>query len=447
MRIRFYLLLPLAVLSFLKADLVIITDPVNLINKHRFSVMAKFIYASLYDIQARTNWHKELYTEHLRYWNNCNGDPGKVNCNMYLQSFENLLKSLKENGFDKQKSVIPMSYMSKYPGTLSIEDGEHRVGACLYYKIPVVIKINETQNNTHDYSSSFFKSRKLKSSFLDAMALEYAKIKQNTYLVFIWPAAIGKRDLVNSILSKHGDIIYGRSISLTENGSCNLMHEIYMGESWVGNFENNFAGARNKAGQCFPTAVGHRTVEVFLWECNSLDKVRECKLEIRNLYNMGNHSVHINDSHKETVEISEILFNENGVHWLNYSKPKKFSNFLKYIPYFKNYVAKNNLDLLTCCIDGSAVLAFYGIRDCRDIDVIHRENITLRNDSIVGSHNFELNHYQKTADDIIYNPNNFFVYKGIKFCALPTLLKMKEVRNEDKDKMDIKLAKEFLSLR
>ena len=42
--------------------------------------------------------------------------------------------------------------------------------------------------------------------------------------------------------------------------------------------------------------------------------------DIRNIFNEGNHSVHINDTKEETIRLAKCLLNKNSVHFLNNSK-------------------------------------------------------------------------------------------------------------------------------
>ena len=59
---------------------------------------------------------------------------------------------------------------------------------------------------------------------------------------------------------------------------------------------------------------------------------------------------------------------------------------------------------------------------------------------MISSHN-EYSHgrYDKTIDDIIYNPKNHFYYNGIKFASLDIIKALKTRRGEEKDKVDVEL--------
>ena len=54
-------------------------------------------------------------------------------------------------------------------------------------------------------------------------------------------------------------------------------------------------------------------------------------------------------------------------------------------------------------------------------------------------HNDEMKYYQHTKEEIIFNPQNHFYYKGIKFANLGVVKAMKQFRNEEKDIVDVKL--------
>ena len=106
------------------------------------------------------------------------------------------------------------------------------------------------------------------------------------------------------------------------------MKMLYTEEPWLGTWENSFSGAHGKGSACFNMNNAQFPTCIYLFECESLDKVRKCKKEIRNVFQMNNDSVHINDHHKETVLYAQSYFNNNSLHFINHAKPKKFKKFL-----------------------------------------------------------------------------------------------------------------------
>ena len=58
----------------------------------------------------------------------------------------------------------------------------------------------------------------------------------------------------------------------------------------------------------------------------------------------------------------------------------------------------------------------------------------------IHSHNeYSKGRYDKTIDDIIYNPENHFYFNGLKYASLDIIKQLKEKRGEDKDKKDLNL--------
>ena len=56
-----------------------------------------------------------------------------------------------------------------------------------------------------------------------------------------------------------------------------------------------------------------------------------------------------------------------------------------------------------------------------------------------------VHHYGKTVDDIVYNPENHFYYLDLKFASIDVVRKMKENRNEEKDRKDVKRIDSMLA--
>ena len=90
-------------------------------------------------------------------------------------------------------------------------------------------------------------------------------------------------------------------------------------------------------------------------------------------------------------------------------------------------------------------MSAYGIRDAQDLDFIHHgyDDIQIENIDI-SSHNSELHYHVKNKDEIIFYPNNYFYYDGVKFATLKIIKEMKKKRNEYKDIKDVNMINSFL---
>lgn len=415
-------------------------DPISLITPLRFSIMAKYITVQYWDRGYQTNWADLLYKKHLKIWNNFKEEiPQKKSLQDYVQAFKKIINSIKQIGFDPSISVIEI-------GSNWVCDGEHRIATALYFQKNVAVKLIDyvLPADNIGYSSEFFKQKGLDKKYLDHMALEYAKLKKNCYVVILFPIMGEKREEAYKYLREAGKIVYSKTVPISKNGSGNLIKHLYELENYNNFWSADLHGARAEAKLRFNIHKWNR-IEVILWECESLEKNKACKEAIRDFYK-NRYVIHINDTHKQTVYHAQVLFNRNSVHFLNKAQPKKFERFFNLLKLYENLLMNKNYNQEFFCIDSSAVLSAYGIRDCADLDFLHfgyPELLANTGNKLISSHNHpdDLKHHVYQRDDIIFNPDHYFYYKGFKFASLETVKKMKEKRNEPKDRRDIELIK------
>ena len=53
-------------------------------------------------------------------------------------------------------------------------------------------------------------------------------------------------------------------------------------------------------------------------------EILDIKKRIRDIYGIGNHSVHMTDNTEETIQIANIILNKNSIHLLSYGCPDKY---------------------------------------------------------------------------------------------------------------------------
>lgn len=408
-------------------------EPKKLLTQYRFDLPLKYLYAKSIVENWDTGFYKEMYKEHLRIWNGFKeyDNPNKSSFEAFDNEFKEIIRSIQLKGFDTGISRVPVEE-SKY-----ILNGAHRVAAAMALNKQIVCREGKNgADGQKDCSWPMFAQMGLSSVYADRVAIEYAKLKSNTFIATLFPSAKGNAKLAFDVLNKHGKVFYYKAVKLDENGPLNLMKEFYTDEEWAGGPHNNYAGYREKAALCFTT---ENPTYFFLVEFNDIASSVAAKTEIRNVFQLGKHTIHINDTHEQTVRLANVVFNDNSIHYLN-KATKNFSiDFKERLNRFKSLVKNNNSDIDDYAITVSSVLAAYGLREAKDLDYIHRNNMPVK-DHLIDSHNQYLNSlYQTNADDLILNPLNYFHTMGIKFVSLNVVKALKTRRNETKDQADIKL--------
>lgn len=398
---------------------------------HRFDLAIKDIFIDL--LEKDTSFGREIYKEHLRVWNGFKepGNPKKTSFKAFESHFIQIHEDMKAGNFDWERSPIEINE----DGYLI--NGAHRLTASNQQGFAPIFAVKQTPNPTF-YDYRYFKRKGLSDPFMDAAALQMVRKNDDLRMIHIFPGAAGGRDKLELLIHEYTDVAYHREVELNSNGAFRYTMELYKGEEWAGSWGNDFAGFRTKAQACFP-AKG--PLSVYWVDLPDLGQARELKEKIRDIYKIGNHSVHINDTHEETLRLSRALLNFNSVRFLNYAKLVKDSKFSSLVDEFEKYIEENDLDFEDYCITASGVLSLFGLRKANDLDYIHSNHHIISNPSKrISSHNdYGLALYTTSYDEIIFNPANHFYFGNLKVAAIDVVKDLKQKRGERKDLTDLKL--------
>lgn len=414
---------------------------IELVTHFRFDLVLKYLYAKSIVKKYKTNFFKQMYKKHLELWNGFTeyDNSNKNSFQAFDDEFHKIINSIQDDGFNPEISKVPI-VEKKY-----LVNGSHRVAACLALDKEVYTKTADIPHDGQKDCSwdNQFRTINLPEIYGNQVAIEYAKLLKDTYVVTLFPTAKGDFKSAIDVIKKYGNLIYYRKINLTGFGPLNLMRELYAGEAWAGGPNDNYHGFRIKESLCYTTDA---PTYVFLAQFPSFDTTRSVKNDIRNRHGVGNHSVHINDTHEQTLRLSRILFNDNSIHHLNKTKPFHFSKFENSVNRFKKFLDENNLDIDEYCIVGSSPITAYGLREGNDLDYIHINPTIIKDEQdLIHSHNdYGRKLYQPNYDEIILNPDFHFYSMGVKFASLDIIKRMKSRRNEEKDVNDINLIETIL---
>lgn len=364
-------------------------DPRILLTPERIDLAAKIAYIRAVDTNIDLEFAKELYIKHIEAFSdgyfNEPGDDNKTSIDDFFREFNALIKSIKEEGFDNSKSLIPVGKDN------IILDGAHRTACAIYFNKPVqIIKFDDFEFN---FNYEYFRGKRLTEELLGYMAIDFARYSNSKlYCACIWPASpVEKRKQVLDLINKNGKIIYERDVQLDFEGLRNLMIQIYGHQEWIGSTDDEFIGVNGKVDPCYVPGV---PCKIVLFEGGELEEVLKMKDDIREIFSIGKHALHISDTLEETQLMTSLLFSNSSVLSLNFGK------ITKNLDLYKNLktITKSNTVL-----PPEYTLAFFGIRNL--------------------SANFA------ETDVITENFREYFVYDGLKLMAIDIVKKFLDNEN------------------
>jgi len=417
----------------------------RLIHHKRFDLMAKYIYAKHRELGVSQFFAEDLYKSHLIAM--MGGEdkvqeayPVKKGCKEYLESFNRLLDDIKNNGYNSDKSSKCHVWCKKLKdnkNSLSSKffcDGAHRVAASLLYNKKVFVSKEVEVNKLPPYDYDFFKKNGLSQKYLNAMCLEYCKLNKNIFLLIVFPSSKYKNLEIKRYLNTLGVIIADKYIYLRKRGQINLLDQVYKDKNW-GCYTPKIFNERNNRFK----KVNNAKMQVYLLEPKEVNLINR-----QILRKFGFDNVFLSKNHLETVEMAKLLFNENSINLLNNKRRNhKFNNLKTLIKLYKWWLKSANLKSENFCIDGSGALAAYGLRDSNDLDLLHKgftKEVEALDDTVIGSSHCNLKYHDYNKNKIIFNPDNYFYYNGLKFVSLDVLKKFKQNRkSEPSDFEDLEL--------
>lgn len=395
----------------------------SLIKYNRFDLMAKWIYIDIREKGFDTDFGKQIYYDNINSFS-CGlffepGSEEKTSFEKFLYDFDKLIDDIKANGFNELKSIVPIGKDN------DVLDGSHRVAVAAYYNQDItVIKFPEIQR-TYSYDYHFFRKYLMSDVSMAHMARYYAALTTNCYMACLWPKADMKKfDKVEELLRMVGHIVYSQDVYLTHQGIRTFMTQIYGHQSWTGSIENQFAGVCGKVDACESKGQPVRT---YLFEANSFEDVIRVKAKIRELFNIDNHSIHISDNGEETKNMVELLYNRNSVMFMNTVTPYKYRDLYSKLKDFITSIDRNGFEQQRFIIDSSVIL---------DVDEVQKVDalgyLTDYGDEIkfilcnADNQTSQISYYGCSLQALLYDPDNFFYFEGMKFVSPERFIEMKK---------------------
>lgn len=389
-------------------------QPIELLTHNRIDIIYKLLYVIYNKLLPEFSY--EIYKQHLSIITNGlfkETDQEKKGLDSYIKSFNQVLKSINNNGFDSNISSVPLSHRH------SVINGAHRVAASIYLNKKVFC--TNTSNPISIYNYKYFKDRGLDDQILEFGVLKYIELKSKVFLALIWPSANKKINYLNSFRS----VIYEKKFKLNQNGAHNFLAQVYKEQKWIGSFENGYGGSYVKLSQSFKN---FSPVHAIFFHSDSLKEVNKIKSDLRKKFKIKKASIHITDNDDETLDLAKYILNKNSLHFLNKAKPYLYKSLFNKLKSFKQNLKNSKISINDVVIDDEGVLSIYGIREFKNFTYFKKDQIIEENEA-----------YNHSPNDLIFNPKFHFYFNDFKFVSLNEIKKMKKNRQLSYDNNDIKL--------
>jgi|GEM_PF-7113554 hypothetical protein len=274
--------------------------------------------------------------------------------------------------------------------------------------------------------------------YLDAMAVEYCKKYPDAYIAIIWPTLDATYEkMVYDILSKECLVAYQKTFTLKGHAPKALMQSIPEKVPHI-SFDFHCYFSREKSSyamRCFVIRAPTHATTV------------RAKRTLRDIVKLDPYCMHISDTHDQVLDLAYMLLNNNSLHFLNFHQPQQFTNFNPLLDLYANFLTSREIPKKDVCVDGSSVLSAYGLRDCAlDFDFLCTKFGDFGTIHPLDHHNLAWDKLGLPIEEVIYNPKNFFYYKGYKFASLMKIRNFKELQGRSNDLRDVALIDNNLLL-
>lgn len=373
----------------------------DLLTPKRLDLVAKYMYLLFSRQGIKSNLANDIYKKHIEIFSDGKfyepDSDTKTSYDSFLKEFDDIFAKIERDGFDSKKSLIPVGN----DGT--ILNGAHRIATAMYLNKEVsILSIDKSQGINYDYE--YFKKGCMETRYLDFLALNYVKLSnKNMYAICLWPRAVSLNKMreCEEIIKSQTTILYKKQLNLSQLGLKNFMANVYQTESWVGGVKNNYVGTYGKVDPCYAKA---KTIVYFV-EGGTLESILKLKDNIRTMYGIGKHSVHITDNTEETIRVANLILNTSSESVLNLSRPNKCISELANRDYAKDEI-----------LNPMYTLALFGH------EIPAQEQATVK--------------IEQLKKDVLYDTSNFLYFRGMRFFS----------PQYAKENCDAKYARQFDSI-
>lgn len=393
---------------------------------NRLDLAIKLHYAQTFG-PDQPAFARDLYDAHIHAFSLGDmSEPGNVAKNhlqVFHDDFARMLTGIGRDGFDPALSLVPLARDG------SILNGAHRSACAMLHEIPVIGIRTGLEPVRYDHA--YFRSRGMSQAHLDAAVVKYIELSPRSRIALLWPAAGRNEGPARDLL---GPLVYRKAVRLSLGGAHNLLTQVYDGEDWLGEPGANHPGIKVKLAGCFR---GARPLRVLVFDLPEDHDPIALKDQIRVRFGIGKHSIHMTDTHEETLKVARLLLNDNSVAFLQQASPMAFRDTLALAQGFRGYLARHGTDPELVLVDSGFVLAAHGLRPADGVDFLGAPHLPAMPDFRPG----QTSHHRLALRDMLADPGCHFHFWGLKFVTPRLLAQMKQQRNLPRDAQDVVLLR------
>lgn len=435
--------------KFTIRNLTLVKDLDSLLTVNRMDIVVNLIYCNFYDKKYKSTFARDLYINQKKSekGNDLNEHTLEIKDKFvsdkrgeeeWIEKYNNLIDHVKNNTFIWHDNIREIDMITIEKKSSELVRGAHRVAANYYFNKDIYAAYSTESKHIH----------KCKIKDYDFIFNKFIDLKKNTLVYILFPKYnnIKNEKFIKESIKKdkYMNLLYDKKIKLNEKGFIYFLTILYQIHDINGVGSLNYDVIRNKLLNSY---TNNDLIIYFIEKnCSQNHIIHFKKNIIRKYIDNNNHfTFHVCDNHKETKNIAQFVLNNNNIYFANYNNIDKFNINYPSLNDIKNtkinkkinvheiikdvYIKSNDY-----CIVGSKILALFGIRNNKDIDIISHN---LSTDDFDNDNKHFINFLNMEPDDIIYNPNNHMYFFNVK-CITPNLyLKFKKARfNQTKDNKD-----------
>lgn len=385
-------------------------DPALTWNRLDLAIKLHFLEKLAADSSA---FAQELYDAHIHAFSLGDfrepGNKAKVGAAAFRSAFEEILRTLRTEGFDPERSLIPMASDG------SFINGGHRAACALFLRQRVYGVETGLPPVRYDYR--FFRKRGMSDDLLEAAIMIYVERSPTARLALVQP---GKRAARAELLLE--PLVYKKKIFLSPSGAESFLRHLCSDASRSGSLLTSDGSEpkgflRHSDGSLRLVAYvfdGHRP--------NCFDSGFSSLPD-------GAGAVFLPGCRQTCLDLTRMLLNDRSIQFLNRGHPDRFPSTSSHLKLFRDALERSGIPRESAVLGVDMVLAVSGVRETERIDFMSSRPLS----SEVPSSVFQRRSIGPELDEIIQDPRRHFHHDGLKFIGAADALKMAASGKEHED--------------